>query len=254
MKNPSIATPRIIKNSGGRTSGMMTLREMDKGLGPDDYVVFCNTGLEDEETLKFLHRQQTVLGVPLRMIEYCPTLGWKEVTYATASRKGEPFVQMMLKKQAVPSGHMGRFCTTELKIKTSTAFMRSMGHPNFEALVGIRADEPHRHFAAKGDKWHDVSHPLYRDGITRPDVLRFWRGQPFDLECDPLDGNCILCFGKGAGKKRSILERRPELADWYLEVEEAMGHPWSSRYTMRELADSAARQAKHRADAPPNHD
>ncbi len=247
MKNP---TPRVISNSGGRTSGLMTLREMERGLGPDDYVVFCNTGMEDEETLLFLHRQQTVRGVPLRWIEYCPIHQWKEVSYETASRQGEPFVQMMLKKQAVPSGHMGRFCTTDLKIKPKIAFMRSMGHPYFEAVVGIRADEPHRHFAAKDDKRHHVTHPLYHAGITRPDVLRFWKQQPFDLEVDPLAGNCTLCFGKGMGKKLELLERRPELAQWWIEVEAAMGHPFSQRYSMQALADRAKKQAAARRAAP----
>jgi hypothetical protein len=241
---------RVISNSGGRTSGMMTLLEMQKGLGPDDYVVFCNTGMEDEETYKFLHRQQTVLGVPLRWIEYCPTNRWREVDFYSASRNGEPFVQMMLKKQAVPSGHMGRFCTTELKIKAKVEFMRSQGHPYFEAVVGIRADEPARHFAGKDDKRHYVTHPLYHAGITRADVLKFWRGQPFDLEADALAGNCTLCFGKGMGKKVALLERRPELAQWWIDVEKAMGHPFSLRYSMQALADLAEKRAAHRAAAP----
>ncbi len=242
--------PRLIRNSGGRTSGMMTQRELPTLRPGLDYVIFCNTGKEDEKTLEFLHRQQTELGVPLRWIEYCPLLGWKEVSYETAARKGEPFVQMMLKRQAVPSGHMGRFCTSELKIIPGIKFMRSMGHPYHQALVGIRADEPHRHFNRKDDKWHEVRHPLYEAGITRADVLKFWRGQPFDLEVDPLAGNCDLCFGKGMGKKIELLERRPELAQWWIEVEQAMGHPFSLRYSMQTLADRAAKQAAARLDAP----
>ncbi|GAA4393445.1 phosphoadenosine phosphosulfate reductase family protein [Hymenobacter koreensis] len=223
---------------------MMTLLEMEKGLGPDDFVIFCNTGLEDEGTLKFLHQQQTILGVPLRWIEYCRFHKWKEVTYETASRNAEPFIMMMLAKQAVPSGHMGRFCTTELKIKTKIAFMRSQGHRYFEAVIGIRADEPTRHFTGKesADKWHHVAHPLYHGGITKPDVLDFWKAQPFDLDIHPLDGNCVLCFQKGAGKKVAILQRRPELrTGFYLDTEDAMGHPWSTRYAMQDLVDRAQR-------------
>lgn len=228
---------------------MMTMMELPTLRPGLDYVVFCNTGMEDEETLKFLGRQQRTLGVPLRWIEYCPTHKWKEVTYETASRNGEPFVQMMLRKQAVPSGHMGRFCTTELKIKTKVAFMRSQGHPFFESVVGIRADEPRRHFEGKSDKTHDVVHPLYHAGITKADVLAFWKRQPFDLEVDPLAGNCTLCFGKGMGKKIELLRRRPELAQWWQEVEEAMGHPFSLRYSIKQLSERAAHiEAAHRAN------
>ena len=74
---------------------MLTLLEMQKGLGPEDYVIFCNTSKEREETLEFLHKQETVLGVPIIWLEYCRFNKWKRVNFYTAKRKGEVFEEML---------------------------------------------------------------------------------------------------------------------------------------------------------------
>lgn len=236
-------TPRVIKNSGGRTSGVLTWLEMQKGLGPDDYVVFCNTGKEAPGTLDFLHKQETVLGFPLIWLERCHINKWKRVTYETASRNGEPFTQLILERRYIPNG-FARFCTSELKIRVVVDFMRSMGHSHFEALIGIRADEPKRYHAGKksGDKWHEPVHPLYHAGITEPDVRAFWKRQPFDLELNGHEGNCDNCFQKGLGKRLDNIRRNPSSADWWDDAEQVIGHPFDKRYSMADLKRRATQQ------------
>ncbi|WP_135435913.1 adenine nucleotide alpha hydrolase family protein [Hymenobacter fodinae] len=64
----------------------MTYLEIQKGLGPDDYILFVNTGWEDNRSLDFLRDQQLYWGAPIRYLEYCAVNGWKEVTYDTCAR------------------------------------------------------------------------------------------------------------------------------------------------------------------------
>lgn len=238
-----MSTPRVISNSGGRTSGLMTLREMERGLGPEDYVLFCNTGKEDEKTLEFLHRQETELGVPLIWLELCRWNRWKQVSYETASRKGEPFELLIQKRQYLPNG-FARFCTQVLKIGVTRDFMRSMGHAYYVDVLGIRADEPARHFKGVGheDPTHDVAHPLYHAGIRKADVLDFWRAQPFDLQLLGHEGNCDLCFQKGLAKKLDIIRRNPERAQWWIAAEQAVGNQFDKRHSMTDLRQRATSQ------------
>jgi len=220
----------------------MTLREMEKGLGPDDYVLFCNTGKEREETLRFLHQQETVLGVPLIWLEYCRFNKWKRVSYETAYRShpknptGGPFEALIQKRKFLPH-QQARFCTQELKIRVMRDFMRSQGYQHWQNVVGIRFDEPTRHANGKAstDSRFDVVHPLYHAGTTKPDVLAFWRTQPFDLQLADHEGNCDLCFLKGKGKLLDLIRKRPEEAEWWSDCEQAMGATFSRRQSYNDL-------------------
>lgn len=239
-------TPRVISNSGGRTSGLMTLREMERGLGPNDYVIFTNTGKEREETLLFLHRQETVLGVPLIWLEYCRFNRWKRVSYETASRRGEPFEALLTNRRNgklyLPN-IMTRYCTQELKIRVMRDFMRSQGHRHYVSCVGIRYDEPRRHANGRNDKAHDVAHPLFHARITKADVLAFWRGQPFDLELQDHAGNCDLCFMKGARKLADLIKQNPASAQWWIDAERAAGRGFhAGRHTYADLRTKATTQ------------
>ena len=236
-------TPRVISNSGGRTSGMMTLLEMQKGLGPEDYVIFANTGKEREETLQFLHRQQTVLGVPLIWLEYCPFNRWKQVSYETASRQGEPFAALIQKRRFLPH-QQARFCTQELKIRVMRDFMLKQGHGHWTNVVGIRADEPRRHANGKQstDSRFDVVHPLFQAGIRKADVLAYWKTQPFDLELADHAGNCDLCFLKGKAKLLDLIRQNPEEAQWWIEAEQRMGATFSRRDSYTDLRQRATTQ------------
>ncbi|GAB2866247.1 adenine nucleotide alpha hydrolase family protein [Hymenobacter ruber] len=261
-------TPRVISNSGGRTSAYLTLREMEKGLGPNDYVIFCNTSKEREETYEFLHRQETELGVPLIWLEYCRFNKWKRVSYETAKRNGEVFEEMLQNRRLfsrlfLPHA-LARFCTVDLKIKVIEAFMRSQGHglqtvrnvgkrkaiikktgdyEQYENLVGIRHDEPHRWHLQdeETNRMYNVL-PLVRGRVTKPMILNFWANQPFDLALPPHQSNCDLCFQKGYLEILADLQREPERGQWWADVEEVAKGTFRKEHRMKDLMHRAKTQ------------
>lgn len=221
----------------------MTKREIDKGLGPDDFIVFANTGKEREETLEFLHQQETHWGVRIWWIERDPICRWREVSYETASRNGEPFETLIIERKFLPNS-VARFCTQELKIRVMRDFMRSMGFNYWTNYIGIRYDEPHRLANSKDnhDRW-DNAYPLYRDKITKLDVNYYWSQQSFNLKLQAHEGNCDLCHLKGKKKKIDIIRRFPERPEWWLLAEKFMQSRFRSTYTMLDLVEGAKQSA-----------
>jgi len=75
---------------------------------------------------------------------------------------------------------------------------------------------------------HKATLPLYWDKCTKETIFDFWQHQGFDLNLPNNNGttdwgNCDLCFLKGGAKKLSIIEQKPELADWWAEAEREVG-------------------------------
>lgn len=114
-----VLEPTVISFSGGRTSAFMlwkVLEAHDGKLPEEAKVIFANTGKEDEETLKFVKACQDNWNVPITWVEYrAEKPGFAIVSYETASRKGEPFEQLINKKNYLPNT-FARFCTQELKV------------------------------------------------------------------------------------------------------------------------------------------
>lgn len=137
-----IDTPALISVSGGRTSAFM-LRSIIDAFGgslPSDVVpIFCNTGLEHEATLQFV-RELSERWVPIVWLEYVNTgnaATFRVVDYCSASRKGEPFAQLIASRKFLPFPR-ARFCTTELKIRTGNRYAASLGWQEFTRAVGLR--------------------------------------------------------------------------------------------------------------------
>lgn len=236
MGNPFlIYGPACVSFSGGRTSGLMLRRVLDAHDGrlPEDvHVLFANTGKEREETLDFVHECSRRWGVRIRWIEYHQTTGddgkfvhgWREVDYASASRRGEPFEALIRARSFLPNPVM-RFCTQELKIRPMKGFARSVGFEHWTNVIGLRADEPRRvakTTAPTSERWDNVC-PLARAGVSLADVASFWQSQPFDLRLRPHEGNCDLCFLKGRARIERILRDRPDLAAWWIAQEDVDG-------------------------------
>jgi 3'-phosphoadenosine 5'-phosphosulfate sulfotransferase (PAPS reductase)/FAD synthetase len=254
------------------------LADFDGILPPEVNVAFENTGMERLETLDFIHEVETRWNVPIVWLEYNDEFnvedyrkadgtladrrrkftaadladpnqrGFKVVTYETASRKGEPF-DAMLRYYAefrrvvkgdppilptVPS----RMCTTHLKIKTNTRWMMSMGYDYFDAVQGIRFDEPRRWAKmiaqnSKGNERYNSVLPLYDAGVVKADVFNFWQAQPFDLQLDPESyaGNCNFCFLKNTDKIVNLMRLRfsetegsiPSDIQWWIDKEANAG-------------------------------
>ena len=218
--NPyAIDEPTVISFSGGRTSGYMLWKVLQSHGGklPDEAVVcFCNTGKEDDATLQFVHDCETNWNVKIHWLEYqAEEPKFKEVTFETASRNGEPFDELTTKRSYLPNP-VARFCTSELKILTIERFMKSKGLPEFETMVGIRADEKRRAAKMKDGKLL----PLIHDEVYQATVQFFWQNHSFDLGLDFRDGvtplgNCDLCFLKGPNQILSLIAQKPDRAVWW---------------------------------------
>lgn len=261
MKSPfHIDGPAVISFSGGRTSGYMLRRILDEGLQPDVHVLFCNTGKECEETLTFVMECQVSWNVKIHWLEYerrclpnyrSPEIaaltarargvsgratlppgdepGYREVSYTTASRNGEPF-RNFIEMSGLPNPAM-RACTTELKIRVMKRWMLDHGYEAWSMVIGIRADEPRR--VAKlskspPERWeHEL--PLAVAGTTVENVLAFWKTQSFDLglvddpELGTYKGNCDCCILKSTDKILRIAKEEPARLDWWIAAEEDTG-------------------------------
>ena len=162
------------------------------------------------------------------------------VNYATASRQGEPFEQIIQARGFLPNV-VARFCTVEMKIRTAQRYLKSLGWDHLTSSIGLRADEPARVSRLRGTNRHsneEPDAPLARSGFVLDDVRRFWESQPFDLALESYQGNCDLCFLKGRGKIQKIMRENPELAEWWIDQEKTI------------KSSKSARNASFRADRP----
>jgi len=197
--------------------------EANNGLPKDSYVTFANTGKEEEATLRFIDRCSKEWNVNIDWVEYTnDEPKFKKVTFETASRNGEPFEELINKRNYLPNP-VTRFCTSELKIRTINKYLRSLGwsdHTENEDWMGIRADEPRR-VAKVADKSRV---PLAVMGVTVSDVHNFWKNYYFDLELPTINGkamhgNCDLCFLKPAAQILSLIQEKPDRAIWWAKME-----------------------------------
>lgn len=211
------------------------------GLPDDVHVLFANTGKERIETLDFIHEIETRWSVRVRWLEWdvlrldrtkpaedCILTTWtetvREVNYETAARQGEPFSKLIAWKQYLPNP-IQRLCTMHLKVEAMRLFcVDHLAFDKWDAIIGIRADEPRRHRIAGTDSRNPRETkilPLVEAGVSERDVLAFWDAQPFDLALEAYEGNCDLCFLKGRAKLAKIIRRRPDLVGWWDEQESA---------------------------------
>lgn len=249
---PNLPTKKrvLVSFSGGRTSGFMTWWIVNQLSS--DYevvVVFANTGEEHEETLKFVHRFERTFKIKVHWVEALvdPEEGkgirHTLVTYRTASRKGEPF-EDMIAKYGLPSASRP-FCSKYLKLYPIMSFIRSMGWEvgDFAMAIGIRSDEMDR-MNAKA-KELKIWYPLVRLDIRKADVLTWWREQSFDLMIREHEGNCKWCWKKSLRKHLTLVRESPEFFNFprrmerdYEQVRNKPGQPPKRMFrSKRSVAD-----------------
>jgi hypothetical protein len=187
-------------------------------LPADTILTFQNTGEEHEKTLEFLCRLEDDLKRPIVRLEWRPPpnrgdpprlAGFEEVSHAELSRKGEPLHELLemfaafRAQKETPEPPIApwagrRVCTAHLKIKTKHRYAQSLGWEVYTDYVGLRFDEPDRvrKQRASARRNVDIQFPLYDAGITKPDVISWWRAKPYDLEIPEHLGNCKACFMK----------------------------------------------------------
>ena len=233
----------LISFSGGRSSAMMLKIMLDNGMiDANTVIAFANTGKEREETLQFVRDCETHWGIKIYWVEYIREKPlYKIVNYETASRQGEPFKLLVERSKYLPNVTQ-RICTSDLKIKPMNRLMKSFfGFKKYDKYMGIRADEPSRYYRLK-----DIANmPLYNMGITKQNVLDFWKSQPFDLKIPDGWGNCDLCFQKGrayTGKLVKLIREEPERADWWIQMEQITGSRFINHISYKELKHIAIYQ------------
>lgn len=224
-----IEGPAVISFSGGRTSGYLlncVLQAYDGTLADDVRVIFANTGKEMPETLDFIQECSERWNVPITWLEYRSGRQWAVVDYSTASRKGEPFEDLITDRNFLPNP-VARICTVELKVLTMERYVTTdLGWDFFTNVVGIRADEPRRvaKISNSGRAAFERVAPLATAGVSAGHVGDFWNRQPFDLRLPNMNGktmhgNCDLCFLKSADQVLSLIRENPKRAIWWMEQE-----------------------------------
>lgn len=223
----------IISFSGGRTSAYMMwwlLNEWKDRYNWEIIVVFANTGKEVEGTLFFVDECSQEWDIPIIWVEAkCKDenripfsdKGWKVkhkiVTYETASRKGEPFEEM-ISILGIPSSSAA-FCSKQLKRLAIESYAKSIGWENYKVAVGIRVDE---------DRSLDLNrciYPLIFDNpVNKLLVNIWWLKQSFNLDIDPDFGNCDGCWKKDDPRLARIYAKKPQTFNWWDDMVKKYGH------------------------------
>lgn len=206
----------FISFSGGRTSSYMTKWLIENFKDTHNIkVLFANTGQEHEETLKFIKKcddEWNFNTIWLEAVVYHDkkkSNGWKVVNFETATRDGSLFVEDCKKyglmNQAFPH------CTRDLKTYPMHNYIKDNGwkHGDYITAVGIRADEVDRINMnyRKRHYWY----PLADVGVTKEDILGFFKGNDFDLNIPEYLGNCVWCWKKTLRKHMTLIDEYPEI-------------------------------------------
>jgi 3'-phosphoadenosine 5'-phosphosulfate sulfotransferase (PAPS reductase)/FAD synthetase len=238
MSDPfKITGPTCLSFSGGRTSAFMLWLTLQANTPADVKrwlkVCFANTGLEAEETLKFVERCSVEWDVPIRWLEYTGNeeKAFRVVNFLWAARNGEPFEALVRRRKFLPNP-VSRFCTSELKIRTMHRYLRYFyDWPEWDQFIGIRADEQRRvsKIRARGHSTETrdetMCMPLADTGIGVQQVDSFWQTQSFKLDLTvengrTLDGNCVYCFLKPPAQRLSLARQGKYPMTWWVRAED----------------------------------
>jgi len=234
MSNPyRIDSPTCISFSGGRTSAFMlyqVLKAHDMSLPSEAKVVFCNTGKEEEATLRFVQYCSERWNVPITWLEFQDAdPSFKRVDFNSAARNGEPFEALISRYPYLPNGR-ARYCSSYMKTRTMHRYLKSIGWEEWDSFIGIRADEPRRVSKFRANPHPESRHeticmPLASLEVSAKDVGKFWVNSDFDLGLPNINGktmhgNCDLCYLKPKSQILSLIKEKPERALWWIKQEE----------------------------------
>jgi hypothetical protein len=185
----------------------------------DEYdlrFVFANTGLEHENTLKFVDRCDREWGLNLTWLEAVTHHGadkgctHKIVNYKDATRGMSVFVDMV-EKYGIPNAAY-LHCNRELKLNPIKSWKRGLNLIKCKYALGIRVDEIDRMSADA--KKRNIIYPLIAWRPTyKAEIIDWWSRQPFDLEIKEHYGNCVTCWKKSARKLLTVAKYSPEHFD-----------------------------------------
>lgn len=211
----------IVSFSGGRTSAYMAylMQTRPEFQNVEKHYVFSNTGKEREETLIFVEKCCREFGLNVTWVEaqINQEMGigcdWRRVDFATASRNGQPFSDMV-RKFGIPNKDFPH-CTRELKERPMKKWAAEIVGGEYVWAIGFRADEKRRAGNTKGKIF-----PLIHTWPTSERIVRdFWAKMPFDLRLKDYEGNCDLCWKKSLSKRLTIISENPEIGRQWAEWE-----------------------------------
>mgnify|MGYP003658411350 CR=1 FL=1 len=224
--------------SGGRTSAFMglMLKDLPKYKDFKKLFIFANTGKEKEETLEFIDKcdkewDLNVVWVEAKINkEKGVGTTYKIVDFKTASRNGEPF-EDMLNKYPMPTPFASN-CTRELKLAPINKYIKTLGIDEVTTALGIRYDERHRKSNTAEEQ--NIVYPLCDDLKVDSKFIRdWWARQCFDLKLKDYEGNCDLCFKKSVRKRLTLIKEDPNVAAWWLEMENKYSTDKVPRFDLR---------------------
>lgn len=235
----------VVSFSGGRTSAVMSKMLLDYYGKRRCRFVFANTSSEHPKTLEFVNKCDEAWDLGVVWVEAKinhkgkgRAFGTKyNVTdYKNAKRNNEVF-EDMVKKYGLPNTSY-LHCTRELKERPILAWVKDTQPENYHLAIGIRADEMDR-VNMDGMRKRNIIYPLLDWGITKPDVLGFWRRQEFDLGLQEHHGNCVFCHKKSDRKLFTLAKENPE----YFEFPKHVGR----KYEFVNSPDGRKIYRKHRS-------
>lgn len=182
----------ILALSGGKDSSALAVYLRDKVPGIE--YVFCDTGIELEETYEYMDKLENFLGVKINRIR--SELGFDDY--------------LKLFSGVLPDVRT-RWCTRLLKIKP---YEKYIGDDLIISYVGIRADEPQRQGYISGKDNVKTVFPFMEDGFVIKDIIRILEecglGLPKYYEWRSRSG-CYLCFFQQRREWVGLLEKHPNL-------------------------------------------
>lgn len=215
----------ILSFSGGRTSAYMTKRMLEEYSDVYDMtVIFANTGMEHEKTLEFVHNCDVTFNFNTIWVESKVYQDERKGTGYTITNfkdahRGFDLFESVIKKYGI-FNHSYPHCTRELKLAPIYSYLKDNNLKDAKHAIGIRSDELRR-VKDKSDIIYPLVHLFPTDKI---DVLDFWEDQPFDLNIEEFEGNCIGCHKKSFWKTFEQIKRYPEIFEGYLDLENRYKH------------------------------
>lgn len=228
-----VSSRLLISFSGGETSAFMASWLLGNRATRERYseirTLFANTGAENEQTLEFVERCDKRFGLNVEWVEAVIHHGERKspsgrrVEFATASRRSEPFEEM-IKKYGIPNP-VFKSCTRDLKLRPLQGWLGETGWAigTYDTAIGIRADEIDRMSSSAAK--NRLIYPLIRQNpTTKAEINTFWARQPFRLELKGYEGNCAWCWKKSLRKHMTLIGERPEIYDFPRRMERLHGN------------------------------
>lgn len=207
----------VVSFSGGRSSALLVwlMLTARKRFGWNVKFIFCDTGVEAPATYKFIRdlvKFWDLYDLIILRAKINPTLGVgnsyeifepKDLMNSSVMPPFQPFFDL-IKKYGTPS--IARpFCSERMKKDVFDAYCRDhIG--DHVTWLGMRSDEPKRLKSKLGVKY--LADLIY---VEKQDVLDWWATQPFDLELEEQNGNCVLCPKKSTQKIALALREQPHI-------------------------------------------